>query len=174
MKAGLVGWRRSADRTRLQGNSLLTGNFTGKSAISRPRETFLKQETTVPQRFSDNSLLKLTGKIFRRTGNFCRITGNFIREERDAQIETKTISETRSMSTCLRFADLNQTVFKSEKCRFCCKSRKSKDPENLAKGDFQRAATLRSAITPLRRSVVVFSRNDVVPHVATCNTRQRP
>ena len=52
--------------------------------------------------------------------------------------------------------------------------RKSNDPENLAKGDFQKAVTLRSAITPLRRSVVVFPRNDVVPHVATCNTRQRP
>ena len=58
--------------------------------------------------------------------------------------------------------------------RFCCKSRKSNDPENLAKGDFQRAVTLRSAITSLRRSVVVFPRTDVVPHVATCNTRQRP
>src|SRR5256885_7740281 len=46
--------------------------------------------------------------------------------------------------------------------RFCCKSRKLNDPENLAKGDFQRAVTLRSAITPLRRSVVVFPRNDVV------------
>jgi hypothetical protein len=30
---GLVGWRRSADRTCLQPNSLLTGNFTGKFAI---------------------------------------------------------------------------------------------------------------------------------------------
>jgi hypothetical protein len=55
--------------------------------------------------------------------------------------------------------------------RFCCKSRKSNDPENLAKGDFQRAITLRSPITPLSRSVVVFPRNDVVPHVATSYTR---
>jgi hypothetical protein len=29
-----LGWRRSADRTRLQANSLLTGNFTGNFAIS--------------------------------------------------------------------------------------------------------------------------------------------
>src|SRR3984893_1194103 len=36
--AGLVGWRRSADRTRLQANSLLTGNFTGKIAISGLKE----------------------------------------------------------------------------------------------------------------------------------------
>ena len=40
---------------------------------------------------------------------------------------------------------------------------KSNDLENLAKGDFQRAVTLRSAIMPLRRSVVVFPGNDVVP-----------
>jgi hypothetical protein len=34
----LPGWRRSADRTRLQANSLLTGNFTGKIAISGLKE----------------------------------------------------------------------------------------------------------------------------------------
>jgi len=59
-------------------------------------------------------------------------------------------------------------------CRFCCKSRKSNEPENLAKGDFQRAVTSRSVVTPLRRSVVVFPRNDLVPHIVACNTRQRP
>jgi len=32
------GWRRSADRTGLQTNSLLTGNFTGKIAISGLKE----------------------------------------------------------------------------------------------------------------------------------------
>jgi hypothetical protein len=32
--AGMVGWRRSADRTSLRSISLLTGNFTGKLAIS--------------------------------------------------------------------------------------------------------------------------------------------
>src|SRR5438034_5373780 len=58
--------------------------------------------------------------------------------------------------------------------RFCCKSRKSNEPENLAKGDFQRAVTSRSVVTPLRRSVVVFPRNDLVPHIVACNTRQRP
>jgi hypothetical protein len=31
--AGLPGWQRSADRTRLRANSLLTGNFTGNFAI---------------------------------------------------------------------------------------------------------------------------------------------
>ena len=33
--AGLPGWRRSADRTCLHQNSLLTGNFTGNFAVSR-------------------------------------------------------------------------------------------------------------------------------------------
>jgi hypothetical protein len=39
--ARLPGWRRSADRTGLQANSLLTWNFTGKIAI-------LQQEAAVP------------------------------------------------------------------------------------------------------------------------------
>jgi hypothetical protein len=33
LKRGLPDWRRSADRTRLRPNSLLTGNFTGKIAF---------------------------------------------------------------------------------------------------------------------------------------------
>jgi hypothetical protein len=31
--AGMAGWRRSADRTRLHANSLLTGNLTGNFAV---------------------------------------------------------------------------------------------------------------------------------------------
>src|SRR6202022_4222566 len=37
--AGLGGWRRSADHTRLHWNSLLTGNFTGNFAILGLRDT---------------------------------------------------------------------------------------------------------------------------------------
>ncbi len=48
--AGLVGWRRSADRTRLQANSLLTGNFTGKIAVSGLLRPISWQEAAVPQR----------------------------------------------------------------------------------------------------------------------------
>jgi hypothetical protein len=33
-KTAVPGWRRSADRTRLRANSLLTGNFTGNFEIS--------------------------------------------------------------------------------------------------------------------------------------------
>src|SRR5258708_2259887 len=32
-KTGMPGWRRSADRTRLRANSLLTGNFTGNLGV---------------------------------------------------------------------------------------------------------------------------------------------
>jgi hypothetical protein len=46
----LPGWRRSVDRTSLQLNSLLTGNFTGKITISGLKAAVLEQETAVPQR----------------------------------------------------------------------------------------------------------------------------
>src|SRR5258708_450953 len=49
-RARLVGWRRSADRTGLQANSLLTGNFTGKFAISGLRDAPLKPKVAVLQR----------------------------------------------------------------------------------------------------------------------------
>jgi hypothetical protein len=48
--SGLPGWRRSVDRTSLQLNSLLTGNFTGKITISGLKAAVLEQETAVPQR----------------------------------------------------------------------------------------------------------------------------
>jgi hypothetical protein len=47
--AALPGWRRSADRTRLQANSLLTGNFTGNFAISGLPRPISQQETAAPQ-----------------------------------------------------------------------------------------------------------------------------
>ena len=47
----LPGWRRSADRTRLQPDSQLTGNFTGNFAILAPSEPSLMQDTAVLQRF---------------------------------------------------------------------------------------------------------------------------
>jgi hypothetical protein len=47
--AGLAGWRRSADRTGLQANSLVSGNFTGNFAILGLRDTILYQETATLQ-----------------------------------------------------------------------------------------------------------------------------
>src|SRR6476660_3166624 len=44
---GLAGWRRSADRTRLQANCLLTGNFTGNFAILGLLGPISRQEVPV-------------------------------------------------------------------------------------------------------------------------------
>src|SRR5258706_8409293 len=43
------GWRRSADRTNLHANSLVSGNFTGNFAILRLRDTIWYQETAALQ-----------------------------------------------------------------------------------------------------------------------------
>jgi hypothetical protein len=76
LKTGMDGWRRSADRTRLRTNSLLTGNFTGNSAIFGRFDPNTKRKTAAPQRFSSNSLCSLTGKIFRITGKQSAVLGN--------------------------------------------------------------------------------------------------
>jgi hypothetical protein len=55
----MPGWRRSADRTRLQANSLLTGNLTGNFAISGPEDRISEQETAVLQRFLSQFPTKL-------------------------------------------------------------------------------------------------------------------
>jgi hypothetical protein len=44
----------------------------------------------------------------------------------------------------------------SENDRYCCKSRKSSDPENLAKVDLWTSPQLRRFSTPLRRFVIDF------------------
>jgi hypothetical protein len=49
--AARFGWRRSADRTRLRANSLLTGNFTGKNAISGFFGPIAWQKVAVPHQF---------------------------------------------------------------------------------------------------------------------------
>jgi len=49
LKRGMPGWRRSADRTRLHANSLLTGNFTGNFAILGLCEPISEQKISVPQ-----------------------------------------------------------------------------------------------------------------------------
>jgi len=44
----------------------------------------------------------------------------------------------------------------SEKCRYCCKSRKSDNPKNLAKVDLWTSLPLRRFSTSQRRSVIDF------------------
>src|ERR1700679_1496837 len=61
----------------------------------------------------------------------------------------------------------------SERCRYCCKSRKSKDDENLANVDFLPTPPLQYSVAPIRSSVIVFARSDVVPHIAARETHQR-
>ena len=51
VRTRLPRWRRSADRTRLHENSLLTGNFTGKITILWLSGSVSGQERPVPQRF---------------------------------------------------------------------------------------------------------------------------
>ena len=54
--------------------------------------------------------------------------------------------------------------------RYCCKSRKSNDAENLAKADFSTPPLLQGSVAPMRRSVVSLVRNNEVPHIATYDT----
>jgi len=61
----------------------------------------------------------------------------------------------------------------SEMGRCCRKSRKSKNAENLAIGEFWITPPLRCPVVLIRRSVIVLLIHDVVPHVAAHETHQR-
>src|SRR5580700_705404 len=61
----------------------------------------------------------------------------------------------------------------SQRCLYCCKSRKSIGPENLAKVDFWTPLPLLNSPRRIRGPVVGFVRNDVVPHIGPCETHQR-
>src|SRR5580700_5902759 len=61
----------------------------------------------------------------------------------------------------------------SQRCLYCCKSRKSIGPENLAKVDFWTPLPLQNSPRRMRGPVVSFVRNDVVPHIGPCETHQR-
>jgi hypothetical protein len=53
LSARLLGWRRSADRTCLHLNSLLTGNLTGKNMISGLMADVFEHKTAAPQGLFD-------------------------------------------------------------------------------------------------------------------------
>jgi hypothetical protein len=101
---GLVGWRRSADRTRLWADSLLTGNFTGNLAIPTTQNTIkVARNRCLAAHFSSNSLLTLTGKIFRRTGTLRRTTGNLAKKMPLPESDSKTNRlSTLTVRCCLR------------------------------------------------------------------------
>jgi hypothetical protein len=67
---GLPGWRRSADRMGLPVNSLLTGNFTGKYAISELSGAISCRETAVPQRLFKNYSTKINSENFQENREF--------------------------------------------------------------------------------------------------------
>ena len=56
--------------------------------------------------------------------------------------------------------------------RFCCKSRKSNKPKNLAEVDLWTSLLLRRFSAPLRRSVIDFGSTDMAPHIAARKTHQ--
>src|SRR5580692_9266716 len=53
------------------------------------------------------------------------------------------------------------------------KSRKSKNSKNLANVDFWTSSPLGCCVAPIRKSMVVFLRNDVVSHIVAHETHQR-
>jgi hypothetical protein len=61
----------------------------------------------------------------------------------------------------------------SQMCRFCCKSRKSSDPKNLAKVDLSTSSAAVLLFNSTTGSLVDFGCNDMVPHVAARKTHQR-
>jgi hypothetical protein len=73
--------------------------------------------------------------------------------------------------THIRIVPAPSGIFLRKLWPFCCKSRNPNDSKNLAKVDFEMTLRLQCAVAPIRGSVVIFLRNDVVPHVATRNTR---
>ena len=64
--AGLGGWRRSVDRTRLRQNSLQTGNFSGNSQNSTLRTLLPVGENLALQPVLHDFPTEVTGKIFFR------------------------------------------------------------------------------------------------------------
>ncbi len=73
----LPGWRRSADRTRLHANSLLTGNFSGKPGNLAAQRGDSRAEALHRSHFRGSSLIQLTGNISGATGYCPELTANF-------------------------------------------------------------------------------------------------
>src|SRR5438105_1463054 len=74
---------------------------------------------------------------------------------------------------CPRTRILLDAVGMSQTCRFCCKSRKSKNPKNFASVDLWTSLLLHRFSAPLRRFVIDFGSTDMVPHIAARKTHER-
>jgi hypothetical protein len=70
--SGLPGWRRSADRARLQPNSLLTGNFTGKFGALAVERQPLSRKTGVKRRPSSIFPIQIIREIESWNSEFSR------------------------------------------------------------------------------------------------------
>jgi hypothetical protein len=66
----MPGWRSSADRARLHGLSLLSGNLTGNFAILRQLATVLAQETSVLQSLIEQFPTQANREIISRNREF--------------------------------------------------------------------------------------------------------
>jgi hypothetical protein len=65
-------WRRSADRTCLYENSLVSGNFTGNFAISGLRQLIPEQETAALQHFPEQFPKQINRENISRIREFLR------------------------------------------------------------------------------------------------------
>ena len=73
VRTGLPPWRRSADRTYLRANSLLTENFTGNFAILKLRDSIWYQETAALQPLPEQFPTQINREnIFADQGTFFR------------------------------------------------------------------------------------------------------
>jgi hypothetical protein len=78
-----------ADRTRLQPNSLLTGNFTGNFAISGLREPMPEQETAALQRFPEQFPKQINSENISMIREFLRDNRESIRQTRKRPFLTR-------------------------------------------------------------------------------------
>jgi hypothetical protein len=72
LKRGMPGWRRSADRTCLYENSLVSGNFTGNFAISGLLQPIPEQETAALQHFPEQFPKQINRENISRIREFLR------------------------------------------------------------------------------------------------------
>jgi hypothetical protein len=68
--ARFFGWRRSADRTRLRANSLLSGNLTGNFQVLADFGEFLSPEVPVPQGLLDKFPMPVNREFYSKNREF--------------------------------------------------------------------------------------------------------
>ena len=73
----MPGWRRSADRTRLHVDSLLTGNFTGNLAILVPQKSISLHEIAVLQRLVQQFPTQINRENISKNSEFLAVNREF-------------------------------------------------------------------------------------------------